>query len=109
MLRYSREGKRWGPGTKAGAPVGVVYCLRTSSFFMVMPAPEFRRRSARPCPEILSYTRHGNRPDLPSRPSGRALLPPCLRPDRARYELGLLGIDRRARLGDAFTDTVHDD
>src|SRR5437899_5839706 len=35
MLRYSRDVKRCGPGTKAGAPVGVVYCLSTSSFFIL--------------------------------------------------------------------------
>jgi hypothetical protein len=34
MFRYSRDVKRCGPGTKAGAPVGVVYCLSTSSFFI---------------------------------------------------------------------------
>ena len=36
MFRYSRDVKRCGPGTKAGAPVGVVYCLSTSSFFILM-------------------------------------------------------------------------
>src|SRR6266849_6731878 len=35
MFRYSRDVKRCGPGTKAGAPVGVVYCLSTSSFFIL--------------------------------------------------------------------------
>src|SRR4030088_81989 len=38
MFRYSRDVKRCGPGTKAGAPVGVVYCLSTSSFF-ILPLP----------------------------------------------------------------------
>jgi len=32
--------KRCGPGTKAGAPVGVVYCLSTSSFFILTLALE---------------------------------------------------------------------
>src|SRR5580698_771788 len=36
MFRYSRDVNRCGPGTKAGAPVGVVYCLSTSSFFILM-------------------------------------------------------------------------
>src|SRR3981189_557626 len=40
MFRYSRDVKRCGPGTKAGAPVGVVYCLSTSSFFILMLAFE---------------------------------------------------------------------
>ena len=40
MFRYSRDVKRCGPGTKAGAPVGVVYCLRTSSFFILTLTPE---------------------------------------------------------------------
>src|SRR6266566_7955172 len=40
MFRYSRDVKRCGPGTKAGAPVGVVYCLSTSSFFILMLTPE---------------------------------------------------------------------
>src|ERR1700724_4327457 len=35
MFRSSRDVKRCGPGTKAGAPVGVVYCLSTSSFFIL--------------------------------------------------------------------------
>src|ERR1700754_4359726 len=35
MFRYSRDVKRCGPGTKAGAPVGVVYCLSPSSFFIL--------------------------------------------------------------------------
>src|SRR5258705_8868125 len=35
MFRYSRDVKRCGPGTKAGAPVGVVYCLSTSTFFIL--------------------------------------------------------------------------
>src|SRR5882724_1465854 len=35
MFRYSRDVKRCGPGTKAGAPVGVVYCLSTSAFFIL--------------------------------------------------------------------------
>src|SRR6476620_1154165 len=35
MFRYSRDVKRCGPGTKAGAPVGVVYCFSTSSFFIL--------------------------------------------------------------------------
>src|SRR6266404_7227229 len=35
MFRYSRDVRRCGPGTKAGAPVGVVYCLSTSSFFIL--------------------------------------------------------------------------
>src|SRR5258708_26947325 len=35
MFRYSGDVKRCGPGTKAGAPVGVVYCLSTSSFFIL--------------------------------------------------------------------------
>src|SRR4051794_28287249 len=35
MFRYSRDVKRCGPGTNAGAPVGVVYCLSTSSFFIL--------------------------------------------------------------------------
>src|ERR1700738_3353535 len=40
MFRYSRDVKRCGPGTKAGAPVGVVYCLSTSSFFILPLTPE---------------------------------------------------------------------
>src|SRR6478609_11951408 len=40
MFRYSRDVKRCGPGTKAGAPVGVVYCLSTSSFFILTLTPE---------------------------------------------------------------------
>src|ERR1700676_1467688 len=40
MFRYSRDVKRCGPGTKAGAPVGVVYCLSTSSLFILMLALE---------------------------------------------------------------------
>src|SRR6267378_4988148 len=40
MFRYSRDVKRCGPGTKAGAPVGVVYCLSTSSFFILTLALE---------------------------------------------------------------------
>src|SRR5260370_38309852 len=40
MFRYSRDVKRCGPVTKAGAPVGVVYCLSTSSFFILMLALE---------------------------------------------------------------------
>src|SRR5258706_9393482 len=35
MFRYARDVKRCGPGTKAGAPVGVVYCLSTSTFFIL--------------------------------------------------------------------------
>src|SRR3954452_21088846 len=35
MFRYSRDVKRCGPGTKDGAPVGGVYCLSTSSFFIL--------------------------------------------------------------------------
>src|SRR6478672_7043471 len=41
MFRYSRDVKRCGPGTKAGAPVGVVYCLSTSSFFILTLTLEF--------------------------------------------------------------------
>src|SRR5579863_2226389 len=41
MFRYSRDVKRCGPGTKAGAPVGVVYCLSTSSFFILKLTLEF--------------------------------------------------------------------
>src|SRR6202790_3336389 len=40
MFRYSRDVKRCGPGTKAGAAVGALYCLRTSSFFILMLALE---------------------------------------------------------------------
>src|SRR5258708_22544011 len=40
MFRVSRDLKRCGAGTKAGAPVGVVYCLSTSSFFILMLALE---------------------------------------------------------------------
>src|SRR5258708_20001321 len=35
MFRYSRDVKRCGRGTKARAPVGVVYCLSTSTFFIL--------------------------------------------------------------------------
>src|SRR5258707_9400101 len=35
MCRYAGDGRRGGPGTKADALVGVVYCLSTSSFFIL--------------------------------------------------------------------------
>jgi hypothetical protein len=63
MFRYSRDVKRCGPGTKAGAPVGVVYCLSTSSFFILTLTPEldvFRVRYRRP-----PYKHIGGVPQLP--------------------------------------------
>src|SRR5437763_898514 len=47
MFRYSRDVKRCGPGTNAGAPVGVVYCLSTSSFFILTLTPELDVSSVR--------------------------------------------------------------
>src|ERR1700741_2585014 len=96
MLRYSREVKRWGPGTKAGAPVGVVYCLRTSSFFMTMPAPEFRRVGRRrPCSRI---------PVLHPRP-GSGQITAALRPVPP-YEPLLAGSDRAKVMNQVFLVSI---
>src|SRR5258708_23888291 len=109
MFRYSRDVKRCGPGTKAGAPVGVVYCLSTSSFFILTLTLEldvsafgigdtlatYSRRSAPTASTDLwarhckpgSLRSHGPRPgDVP-----RQYLPRCSRACSARlpYEAGV--------------------
>src|SRR3954451_23627151 len=52
MLRYSRRLNRCGPCTNAGAAMGVVYCLTTSSFFigrsLLIPHAPAPFRSRRP-------------------------------------------------------------
>src|SRR5437763_1351654 len=127
MFRYSRDVKRCGPGTKAGAPVGVVYCLSTSSFFILTLTLEldvsafglgdslaaYSRRSA-PAASTNLWARHckpdhceitGRAPEM-----GRANILPrcsraCSRPPLigGQYHVsGLLGLDGRPRLGKAL-------
>src|SRR5882762_4909106 len=126
MFRYSRDVKRCGPGTKAGAPVGVVYCLSTSSFFILTLTLEldvsafgigdtlatYSRRSA-PAASTDLWTRHC-KPDhceimglVPETCPANMLLrcsracscPPPLRGCRVS---GLLGIDGSPRFGKAL-------
>src|SRR5882724_4950093 len=75
MFRYSRDVKRCGPGTKAGAPVGVVYCLSTSSFFILTLTPELDV-SAFVSATALQHT-HG----VPHRPPVRTFGPVTASPD----------------------------
>src|SRR5882757_4821428 len=130
MFRYSRDVKRCGPGTKAGAPVGVVYCLSTSSFFILTLTLEldvsafgigdslatYSRRSA-PAASTDLWARHC-KPDhcevtglVPRRsPSNSPALqqsapfvPPPIRGCRVS---GLLGLDGRPRFRKAFAHPV---
>jgi hypothetical protein len=57
MFRYSRDVKRCGPGTKAGAPVGVVYCLSTSSFFILTLTLELDVSAADNGDSLAAYSR----------------------------------------------------
>src|SRR6266702_6519550 len=134
MFRYSRDVKRCGPGTKAGAPVGVVYCLSTSSFFILVRTLEldvsafgigdtlatYSRRSASTASTDLwarhckagSLRSHGPRPgDVP-----RQYLPRCSRacsgppPIRGGCRVsGLLGLDGRPRFGKALAHSIKND
>src|SRR6266436_6302379 len=125
MFRYSRDVKRCGPGTKAGAPVGVVYCLSTSSFFILTLTLEFdvsafgigdtlatySRRSA-PAASTDLWVRHC-KPDhfeiagLVPETCRADILPRCSRacwcpaPMRGCDVSSLLGLDGRPRFGEA--------
>src|SRR2546429_9228727 len=68
MFRYSRDVKRCGPGTKAGAPVGVVYCLSTSSFFILTLTLELDVSAFGIGDSLATYSRVRHRP--PVRPFG---------------------------------------
>src|ERR1700730_5609724 len=58
MFKYSRDVKRCGPGTKAGAPVGVVYCLSTSSFFILTLTLELDVSAFGIGDSLATYSRH---------------------------------------------------
>src|SRR5258708_7144418 len=134
MFRYSRDVKRCGPGTKAGAPVGVVYCLSTSSFFILTLTPElvvsafgigdslatYSRRFA-PAPvrtfgpvsasRIIAKSRA-----VSQRPAPSKNLPRCSRawscppPMRGRCRVSaLLGLDGRPRFGKALAHPIKND
>src|SRR6266849_1306431 len=122
MFKYSRDVKRCGPGTKAGAPVGVVYCLSTSSFFILALTLKldvsafgngdgltaYLRRSA-PADSTNLWARrckpdHCEVKGLSRRPALSKNLPRCSRarshplPIRGGCRLsGLLGLDGRPR------------
>src|ERR1700730_7558629 len=121
MFRFSRDVKRCGPGTKAGAPVGVVYCLSTSSFFILTLTLELDvsafgigatlatvSRRAAPAASTDLWARHCKPDDcevlVPETGSSK-ILPRCNRagshppPIRRRGVSGLLGLDGRARFG----------
>src|ERR1700730_6787329 len=133
MFRYSRDVKRCGPGTKAGAPVGVVYCLSTSSFFILTLTLEldvsafgigdsvatYSRRVA-PAASTDLWARHCKPDVAKSRALSRRRAAPgffrvAAEPVRARlpYEgcrvSGLLGLDRRSRFGKALAHPITND
>src|SRR6266550_2367666 len=64
MFRYSRDVKRCGPGTKAGAPVGVVYCLSTSSFFILTLTLELDVSAFGIGDSLATYSRVRHRPPV---------------------------------------------
>src|SRR5258708_6652126 len=134
MFRYSRDVKRCGPGTKAGAPVGVVYCLSTSSFFILPLTLEldvstfgigdalatYWWRSA-PAASTDLWAGHG-KPDHCeitghlSETCRANILPRCSRacscppPMRGGCRLsGLLGLDGRPRFGKALAHPIKND
>src|SRR5216684_2362029 len=133
MFRYSRDVKRCGPGTNAGAPVGVVYCLSTSSFFILTLTLEldvsafgiggslatYSRRSA-PAASTDLWARH-RKPDdcevtgLAPEAGPVKFSRVAAEPVRARllYEgcrvSGLLGLDGRPRFGKALAHPVKND
>src|ERR1700730_2318907 len=133
MFRYSRDVKRCGPGTKAGAPVGVVYCLSTSSFFISTLTLEldvsafgigntlttYSRRSA-PAASTDLWARHCKPghceiEGLVPETCRANILPRCSRvcwcpPSRRGCGVsGLLGLDRGPRFGIALAHPIEDD
>src|SRR5882724_13672148 len=132
MFRYSRDVKRCGPGTKAGAPVGVVYCLSTSSFFILTLTPELDVSNVRYRRDLATYSprsapaastdlwaRHC-KPDhcesagLVPETCRANILPRCSRACRLRLRggcrvSGLLGLDGRPRFGKALAHSIKDD
>src|SRR5207244_12136775 len=133
MFRYSRDVKRCGPGTKAGAPVGVVYCLSTSSFFILTlilaldvsafgsgdSLATFSRRSAPAASTDLWAPLQArslrSSPALSRRRAAPRFSRVAADPVRARlpYEgyrvSGLLGLDGRPRFGKALAHPIKND
>src|SRR6266404_3073741 len=134
MFRYSRDVRRCGPGTKAGAPVGVVYCLSTSSFFILTLTLEldvsafgigdslatYSRRSA-PAASTDLWARHC-KPDhcevtgLVPETCRAKFLPRCSRACSCPPLIGggcrvsgLLGLDGRPRFGKALAHSIKND
>src|SRR6476661_6182381 len=134
MFRYSRDVKRCGPGTKAGAPVGVVYCLSTSTFFILTLTLEldvsafgignslatYSRRSA-PAASTDLWARHC-KPDhcevtgLVPEAARQRFLPRCSRGCSCPFPIrdgcrvsSLLGLDGRPRFGKAVAHPIEDD
>src|SRR5258707_13954312 len=126
MCRYAGDGRRGGPGTKADALVGVVYCLSTSSFFILTLTLEldvsafgignslatYSRRSA-PAASTDLWAGHckpdhcevtGLVPEAGPVKFSRVAAEPG--PAPLRYEgcrvSGLLGLDGRPRVGTAL-------
>src|SRR5213078_3588639 len=121
MFRYSRDVKRCGPGTKAGAPVGVVYCLSTSSFFILTLTLELDVSAFGIGYTLATYSRRSAGTDFGPVTASRIIaksralsrrrakiLPrwsrACSRPPSIRGcgVSGLLGLDGRPRFGKAL-------